>query len=83
MFELAEVHQQKAIKILQNNRKKRRCDVCYDRGFVGYTPEKQVIPCHRCVDNDKAIEEWKAYVHDVPELKDYYQELFEEDESSS
>ncbi len=80
MFVLAEIHQNKAIEILQSNRKKKRCDVCYDRGFIGYTPEKQVIPCHRCVDDEKAMEEWKSYVAGVPELKEQYHELFEDDQ---
>ena len=79
MFKLADEYLNVAIEIINRNRKKKKCNYCYDRGYVGYTLENQVIPCHKCVEEEKAMLEWKEYVATVPELKEYYHELFEED----
>lgn len=83
MFKLADEHLQAAIKMIERNRTKKRCNYCYDRGYVGYTPENQVISCHKCVDEEKAMIEWKEYVATIPELKEYYSDLFEEAEENS
>jgi len=80
MFRLAEEHQKKALEIISRHRLKKRCNICYDRGYIGYTPENLLIPCHKCVDNEAIMEEWKEYVSTFPELREFYHEMFEEDE---
>jgi len=80
MFRLAEEHQKKAIDIINSHRKKKKCNVCYDRGYIGYTPENLVIPCHKCVDEEAIMKDWKEYVARIPELREFYHEMFEETE---
>ncbi|MCB5230063.1 MAG: hypothetical protein WCX83_00795 [Candidatus Cloacimonas sp.] len=82
MFRLADEHLQVAIEIIERNRHKKRCNNCYDRGYIGYTLENQVIPCHKCVNEEEAMQEWKEYVATVPELKEYYSDMFEEEEKA-
>ena len=79
MFKLDEKHLEKAKEFAVSNRKKKSCDKCYDRGYIGVTPENTLALCHKCVDMDKALEDWKKYVSEIPELKEQYAELFEED----
>jgi hypothetical protein len=79
MFKLAEEHQNKAIEIIERHKLKKTCNVCYDRGYVGHTLENLVIPCHKCVDNEAIMKEWKEYVAQVPELREFYHEMFEEE----
>jgi len=76
---LEEKHQKMAIEIIQNNRKKKSCNTCYDRGYIGFTPEKTVVPCDKCIDVEKAMEEWKKYVSQDQKLKEDFKELFEEE----
>jgi len=80
MFRLAEEHQKKAIEIINSHRTKKKCNVCYDRGYIGYTPENLVIPCHKCVDEEAIMKDWKDYVALIPELREFYHEMFEETE---
>ena len=76
---LDEKHQKVAIEIVQSNRKKKSCNKCYDRGYIGFSADKTIIPCEKCVDMDVAFEAWKVYVAGDAELKEQYKELFEED----
>ena len=76
---LEEKHHQIVKEIIQRNRKKKSCNKCYDRGFIGFTTEKSIIPCEKCVDTDAAMEEWKKYVAQDNELKEHYQEFFDEE----
>ena len=76
---LEEKHQLIAKEIVQKNRKKKSCNKCYDRGFVGFTNDKTIIPCEKCVDIDAAMEEWKNYVANDEELKEQFNDLFEEE----
>ncbi len=80
MFRLSEEHQKRAIDIIESHKIKKSCNICYDRGFVGYTPEGLVIPCHKCVDNEAIMKDWKEYVAQIPELREYFHEMFEEEE---
>ncbi|HPR17768.1 MAG TPA: hypothetical protein PLD62_05945 [Candidatus Cloacimonadota bacterium] len=80
MFKLEEKHLEKAKEIAARNRKKKSCGKCYDRGYIGVTPENTLVLCHKCVDMEKAMADWKSYVAEIPELKEQYHELFEEDE---
>ena len=79
MYKLPDEHLQKAIEIAQNNRIKKNCKVCYDRGYIGTTEENLLVICHKCVDLDKSMEDWKKYIKTVPELMEHFQSLFEED----
>ena len=80
---LEEKHQQTAIEIVQKHRTKKSCNKCYDRGYIGFSPDKTIIPCEKCVDMEKAYEEWKNYVAQDEQLKDDYKELFVEEETES
>ncbi|PID28012.1 MAG: hypothetical protein CSB55_06645 [Candidatus Cloacimonadota bacterium] len=79
MFKLDEKHLEKAKKIVLNHRKKKSCDKCYDRGYIGVNENNLLITCQKCVDVDASMEEWKKYVNDYPELKEYFSDLFEEE----
>ena len=78
MFKLDEKHLEAAKKIALDNRKKKRCDECYDRGWIGVSEENLLVLCTRCVDMDAAMVEWKKYVGEHEELKEHFAELFEE-----
>jgi len=80
MFRLAEKHQEKAKEIINKHRIKKTCGHCYDRGYIGYTADNLVIPCHKCVDEEAIMQEWKEYVAQIPELREFYHEMFEEEE---
>ncbi len=78
MFILDEKHLDEAKKIAAEHRKKKRCDECYDRGWIGASEQNMLVLCTRCVDMDTAMEAWKQYVTDHEELKEHFAELFEE-----
>ena len=80
MFKLADNHLEAAQQIAQQNRKKKSCDECYDRGWIGLTEQNLLVLCTRCVDMEKAMEDWKAYVSQHEDLKEHFAELFEEKE---
>ncbi len=82
MFKLEEKHLQKAKEFAINSRIKKNCNKCYDRGYIGVTPENTLVLCTKCVDSEKALNYWKDYVKDIPELKEYYSDLFKEDEEA-
>ena len=79
---LEEKHQQAAIEIVQKNRKKKSCNKCYDRGYIGFSADKTIVPCDKCVDIEKAYEDWKNYVSEDEKLKADFHELFEEEEKA-
>ncbi|MCL1827813.1 MAG: hypothetical protein FWG20_07260 [Candidatus Cloacimonetes bacterium] len=78
-MELSEKDQAAAIKIIQECRKKKSCNTCYDRGYIGFTPEKMLVPCDKCVDLEKAMAGWKEYVSKDKKLREEFKELFEDD----
>ena len=82
MFILDEEHLHKAKEFAVLSRKKKNCDKCYDRGYIGITPENTLVLCSKCVDTDKALNYWKEYVKAIPSLKEEYSELFAENEST-
>lgn len=69
-------------KMVLKHRKKKSCNYCYDRGWVGVSEENTVIPCQRCVDQDKAFAEWKAYVKARPALYEQFKETLEEEKEA-
>ena len=79
---LEEKHQQVAIEIVQKHKKKKSCNRCYDRGYIGFSADKTIVPCDRCVDIEKAYIEWKDYVSKDEKLKAAFPELFEDDEKA-
>jgi len=80
---LEEIHQKAAIDIVQRHRKKKNCNKCYDRGYVGFTAEKTIVPCEKCVDLEAAMAEWKEYVAKDDKLKEEYKELFEDEQTAA
>ncbi|MCB5251410.1 MAG: hypothetical protein RBR69_06560 [Candidatus Cloacimonadaceae bacterium] len=78
MFTLDEKHLEAAKKIAHDHRKKKRCDECYDRGWIGVSEQNLLVLCTRCVEMDAAMEDWKKYVSEHEELKEHFKELFEE-----
>ena len=76
MSRLNEKHLAKAREIVINNRIKQSCKYCYDRGYIGTNEENMLILCHKCVDKEKAYQDWKEYVSQYPELKEIYQDMF-------
>lgn len=80
MFKLDDNHLEAAQKIAETHRKKKRCDNCYDRGWIGINDQNMLVLCTRCIDMDAAMEEWKQYVSQHEDLKEHFSELFEEKE---
>lgn len=79
-FRLADEHLEAAKTIALENRRRRSCKVCYDRGWVGLGQDNTIVLCHKCVDQEKALMAWKAYVEPVPELWEQYKDMFQEAE---
>jgi hypothetical protein len=80
MFTLDEKHLDKAKEFAAKHRRKKSCDDCYDRGWIGTTDQNLLVLCTRCVDLEAALADWKAYVSEHEELKEHFAELFEEKE---
>jgi len=78
MFTLEEKHLEEAKKIAAKHRKKKSCDHCYDRGWIGVNDQNLLITCTKCVDIEAVMEDWKSYVSDHADLKEHFSELFEE-----
>jgi hypothetical protein len=78
-FRLDDKHLEKAKEIAVGSRKRRSCNLCYDRGWTGVAQDNTIVLCHKCVDGEKAFTEWKDYVAGIPELREHYSELFEEE----
>ncbi|PKN73566.1 MAG: hypothetical protein CVU50_02290 [Candidatus Cloacimonetes bacterium HGW-Cloacimonetes-3] len=78
MFKLDEKHLEAAQLIAKEHRRKKSCDACYDRGWIGVSEQNLLVLCTRCVEMDAAMEAWKAYVSEHEDLKEHFSELFEE-----
>jgi hypothetical protein len=78
MFKLEDHHLEAAQQIAKEHRRKKSCDVCYDRGWIGISEQNLLVLCTRCVDMDAAMDAWKAYVSNHEDLKEHFSELFEE-----
>ena len=77
---LPEEHLERAKEIISKHRTKKDCNKCYNRGYQGVNQLNLAITCFKCVDEDKVIEEWQAYVRDTPALVEMYGDYFESDE---
>jgi len=82
MYKLPDEHLMKARELAVNNRIKKKCKTCYDRGYIGVTEDNLLVPCMKCVDMEKVTELWKEYVRSVPELFEQFQDLFEDDKDN-
>ncbi len=82
-FRLADEHLEAAKGIAGENRKRRSCKLCYGRGWSGVGQDNTIILCHKCVDQEGAMKAWKDYVEPIPELREYYKDMFEEQEPES
>lgn len=80
MFILEEKHLEAAQQIAAKHRRKKSCDSCYERGWIGVTEQNLLVLCTRCVDMESAVEDWKTYVTEHEDLKEHFSELFEEKE---
>jgi hypothetical protein len=80
-YKLPDEHLVQAKDMVLRYRRKKKCNHCYDRGFLGYSEENLLVICHRCVDQDKVLEEWNAYVRAVPELWAEFREDVEKEEA--
>jgi hypothetical protein len=78
MFILNDVHLEAAQEIAKKHRRRRSCDHCYDRGWIGTNEQNLLVLCTHCVDMDAAVAEWKEYVSGHEDLKEHFSELFEE-----
>ena len=78
MFKLEDHHLEAAKQIAKDNRRKKSCDICYERGWIGVSEQNLLVLCTRCVEMDAAMEAWKAYVSSHDDLKEHFSELFEE-----
>ena len=78
-MKLDEKHLEKAKEFALKSRTKKNCKICFGRGYIGTTLENTLVLCHKCVDLEKALSDWKNYVKEIPELREQYSELFEEE----
>lgn len=80
MYKLDDKHLEAAQEIARKHRRKKSCDHCYDRGWIGVSEQNLLVLCTKCVDMDAAMADWKTYVSEHEELKEHFSELFEEKE---
>jgi len=78
MFKLDDIHLEAAKQIAGKHRRKKSCDQCYDRGWIGVSEQNLLVLCTKCVDMEAAMADWKQYVSEHEELKEHFSELFED-----
>ena len=77
---LPDEHLVEARKIIGENRTKKNCKICYDRGFLGTNQDNMLVPCNKCVGSDAVMAAWRIYVRENEELSALYGDYFEEEE---
>jgi len=77
---LPDAHLKNARELIAANRNKKKCKVCYDRGFVGTNQDNMLVPCGKCVDSEAVMKAWRDYVRGNEELSALYGDYFEEEE---
>ncbi|MCD4828449.1 MAG: hypothetical protein K8R90_03345 [Candidatus Cloacimonetes bacterium] len=75
MYRMDDKHLEVAKEIALKHRRKKNCDHCYDRAYIGTTTENMLMICHKCVDMDAAVEAWNEYVETQPDLKEHFGKL--------
>ena len=81
-FRLDDMHLEKARSIAGTHVGRSNCRSCFGRGWTGTATDNTIILCHKCVNAEKAMEDWKQYVKEVPELWDHYKDMYEESEKA-
>jgi hypothetical protein len=77
---LPDAHLKNARELIAQNRTKKNCKICYDRGFVGTNQDNMLVPCGKCVDSEAVMKAWRDYVRGNEELSALYGDYFEEEE---
>ena len=80
---LPDEHLAAAKAMLPKHRKKKNCNKCFDRGYVGVTEDNMLLPCPHCVDQKSVFDEWKAYVKARPELLEAFGGDLEDEEEGA
>lgn len=80
---LPEKHLAEARKMVVNHKKKKKCNKCYDRGYLGVNEENMLIPCTHCIDSKTLFDEWKVYVKAHPDLVELYGDSLEDKPAES
>ena len=62
---------------------KKKCKLCYGRGYLGVNQLNMLVTCSKCVDEDALFEEWKAFVRQTPELNALYGDYYESDDAEA
>jgi hypothetical protein len=81
-FRLDDKHLEEARKIATKYVGRSNCKVCFGRGWTGTASDNTIILCHKCVDAEKAMADWKEYVQGIPELWEHYKDMYEAPEGS-
>ena len=82
VFRLDGKHLEAVKEIAVRNRKRKKCNRCYDRGYIGVTEENLLVLCPKCVDMEKSHVEWKEYVKKNDDLHEHFKELLEEEDKT-
>lgn len=77
-FRLPDEHLETAKQIATAHVRRRGCRACYGRGWMGLAQDNTIVLCHKCVDEEAALQAWKEHVAAVPELRVHYPEFFTE-----
>lgn len=77
---LPDEHQKAAREMVLRHRKKKKCNKCYDRGYLGVTEDNMILPCSHCVDQKSVFDEWKVYVKARPDLLEAFGDQLEDEE---
>jgi hypothetical protein len=77
---LPEQHLAEARKMVVKHKKKKKCNKCFDRGYLGVNEENMLIPCTYCIDSKAVFDEWKTYVKANPDLVELYGDSLDEKE---
>jgi len=60
-------YNKKAEEIITKNIIKKNCGKCYGRGYLGWTVNKELIVCKKCVNVLKTYKEWYEYLLSIIE----------------
>ena len=80
---LPDQYLEKAREMVGRHKIKSKCKSCYDRGYQGINQLNMLVTCHKCIDGDALMKEWRALIRDTPELSKMYGDYFEEEEEEA
>ncbi len=81
-FRLDDKHLEEARTIATKHVGRSNCKSCFGRGWTGTASDNTIILCHKCVNAEKAMADWKGYVKADPELWEHYKDMYEEADAS-